>query len=496
MEVIGKVNIIKPLPRERNNRYRFEDHLFQRLGENTQAELRAIAGPYYRVIGTTTSVEKSIKKMDKARVVEFKKSPYWKQAKDVVFRQYRSLFAQNTRQQTLDEVIANMQMGTAAGQPWQFLGLKKKRDCWMNERFLDYICEDPTGRKAPVWSVSPKTEKYHAVDLDNDKVRTFIIPPLHLLIWQKILYDTQNKAMKEFWWSAYGFNPYQGGVNKYASYLNRHKKFIYYDVSGWDRQLPIMPTVYQIRNYHSDAPEFIKCWVTEQTIYSTLLLTDGTLVLKKIGNNSGSGNTTNDNILAHCLILATVLLDLFDGDEDAVLDTVAYLFGDDNAMSLTYNGPRNLEDVFRKGYRQFGLELDPFVVQETLEGVEFLGFKFHNLGDAWIPVYPQDKLVSSFSYTIEKKDSNSVSLSRAWILTVMAAGGDRRVFDLMTRAVDQMIYLLQDDQDPVVRAFCEMGAPSYEDVINFYLGRESMSPMYRTALFQWRLEDEINRLAI
>ncbi len=480
LSMVGQTSIIQILPEGRNNRYRYPDQLFENaLGENTKANLRAKAGEYYRVTGTVSSVAKSLKKMDAPRSVGFKTHELWGQAKRFVLNEYHSLFAQHTRVRQADEIISALTLDTASGQPWQALGLKKKKDCLNSNGFLNYLFAAPEDHMPPVWKVSPKTEWYPKEKLDADKVRTFIVPPFHLLYYQKALYETQNMAMKEFHWSAYGFNPYQGGVQRLAERLLKNNIFMFYDVVGWDRVLPCMPTVYSLRNrYHqySEMAWRVAMWVTEHTIHTHLLQPDGKIFKKFIGNNSGSGNTTSDNILAHTFILALTLLDLYDGDEALVRRACASLFGDDNIMSIPpVPSGKNIEEVFTRVYGLFGLAFDPFCIQETLEGCEFLGFKFHKIEKGWIPQYNQPRLVAAFCYTIEKKHLPSVSISRAWALTVMAAGCERAVFDEMSEALNQYMLYLRDDDDPVVKSFVQVGVPDYDSIINFYLGREGGS---------------------
>jgi hypothetical protein len=417
--------------------------------------------------------------MDAPRSVGFKTHPLWKQAKEFVLNEYGALFNQYTRVRTADEILSALTLDTAAGQPWQMLGLKKKKDCLNSNGFLQYLFEPPEMHKPPVWKVSPKTEWYPAEKLDADKVRTFIVPPFHLLYYQKALYETQNMAMKEFHWSAYGFNPYQGGVDRMAKRLLLNKIFMFYDVVGWDRVLPCLPTVYSLRNRFHQFDETawrISQWVSENTMHTYLLQPDGRIFRKDIGNNSGSGNTTSDNILSHTYILALTLLELYDGDEDKVQKACASLFGDDNIMSIPEPGEdKDIKEVFTRIYGLFGLTFDPFCIQNTLEGCEFLGFTFHETPEGWIPRYNAERLLAAFCYTIEKKYQPSVSISRAWALTIMSAGCEGSVFETMSEALHQEMEFLRGSEDPIVKSYVELGVPTYEQVLAFYLGRETGS---------------------
>jgi hypothetical protein len=475
--VIGRTKYMTQLPLTRDNNYRFKDHLFiQALGVNTQDALKQLAGPFYRAIGTVTSVEKSIKKMDYPRITDYKHTKSWHEAKEFVWNMWDTLFHEETRFMQLDEILPNLNLASSPGQPWLACGCRLKSDCLIAPEFYDYYASDPLKRMPPVWKVAPKTQIEDRTNIDNDKIRTFIIPPFEFLLLQKHLYETQNSAMKQKFWSAYGFNPYQGGTSRYAKILLKHKLFVFYDVRGWDRRLPIMKNVYELRNAYIDDRHYaLAQWVAQHTIESVLLHCDGTLIKKILGNNSGSGCTTNDNIIAHCFILAYTLLNLYDGDVALVLAIIAFLYGDDNAMSLVDKGftTQHIEDVFRDSYFDFGLELDPFVVQDTLEGVEFLGFKFHFLEGEWVPQYNIGRLMAAYVYTIDKRCDDGVSLSRAWMLNLMSAGSGREVYADVSRATQSYMTFLKDSTCPVVQSYREIGVPSFEQCMDFYLGRES-----------------------
>lgn len=476
LEPLHRVSIFSPLPKKRGTE-RFYDKFFDWLPNDLQTVLEENAGEYYKSMGTISSVEKSLKKMDFPRCTDYKANIYWEQAKRLVRSECEEMMYMNTRIASTEEIMTTMEFSTAPGQPWTRHGIKNKgqwfRNPYVCPRYL-YDFSHP-----PVWKICDKVEWYHIDDLKNDKVRTFIIPPVNFLFHQKRLYLTQNEGLKGFWWSAYGFNPYMGGTDALARKLLVHKLFLFYDVSGWDRLLSILRTVYRQRNaYHDEDEKDLADYIAFNTIITYLLTPDGLLFRKEIGNNSGSGNTTGDNIFAHFYVLALALLDLFEGDTDLVSKTVANLFGDDNIMSIPnpYNySLDHIKEVFTRVYKSFGFSgLDPFVIQDTLEGCEFLGFKFKKIEQGWIPCYNQERLVASFVFNIKKLPDDAARISKAWTLCLMAAGGDRETFEALRRAVG--IYLRKlaiDNSDPSIRAYVKIGPPSYQECISFYLGLES-----------------------
>lgn len=474
LEVIGAVPSLKQdIPIERNNRTRYDDPLFAAASQGVQA-LKDYAGPYYRVIGSRKSVDMSIRKMDKPKCEAYKVDPFWNTAKALMADMYADL--QGALPLTTEEVLGGMDMDKSNGVPWGPMGFKKKSHFFSSAYCRAHLMRAYEQEFKVVWKATPKTEWYHVDDLDANKVRTFIIPPTEMVYWGKFAYGRQNELLKGLGWSAYGFNPYSGGVDRLAREMLRHKIYISYDVRGWDRQLPILPEVYEFRNTKGQLPKGLEDWLTSNLCCTVVLLPDGTLVLKYIGNNSGSPNTTSDNILAHTMILFYVLLHLYSGDLDAVWDVVANLFGDDNCMGVPDPGVsfQEIEGVFRSCYLDFGLELDPFIISSTLGDHEFLGFKFKYFPDLdrWLPEYNIGRLVASFCYTIEGGMTPAKCVSKAWTLTLMASVHGGEVFRLMCQTLNEYCNTLYDDDDPVVRTYVALGAPSRQDCFDFLLGQE------------------------
>lgn len=476
LETIGQVDVWTPLPRERDNRYRFYGPIAGSLPINARASIDAMAGPYYRVVGTVSSVEMSIKKMDKKPVRSYQQDPLWDDALEFVCRKFHRSFSTCGAMST-EYALSTMVLGASSGQPWALLGMKHKRDCLKSKLFQEYLTSDCENMAPPVWKITPKTEWYPAEKLDANKCRTFIIPPFHLLFWQKMLYQKQNESVKNVFWSAYGFNPYRGGVDAMASRLLRNKVFLYYDVVGWDRVLPIMQEVYNFRNiYIPDHLARIAEWVTRNTVESVLLHPDGYLLKKKWGNNSGSGCTTTDNIVAHCFILSLALLTLY--KTPTVVDLVeAFIFGDDNVLSLpeSSHSDSEIQAVFERVFGSFGLSFDPFTITRDLSTCEFLGFKFQPYGDHWIPRYNLERIASSFLYSYEKRCPMDAEVSKMFILMIMAAGSGRDVYRAFKEVVGIVLNDRHDTTDPVVKSFVDVGIPTYSQVMAFYTGAECFS---------------------
>jgi len=281
-------------------------------------------------------------------------------------------------------------------------------------------------------------------------------------------------------WSAYGFNPYHGGTHRMATRLNRNRIKIHYDVKGWDRVLPIIMEIYQLRNAflpvsNEELGRMIQ-FLTKNMMESFLVLPDGRVIIKFIGNNSGGWNTTVDNIIGHCFILSHVLHYHFKGDSGMVDECIANLFGDDDLMSIPaypdFDEFSDIEESFKHVFKMYGMTLDPFRITDDIIGCEFLGFKIGYWDGFYVPVYDQSRLLASFIYDIDAKGNVGAACSKAWTLTIMSAAGDETVFDFMCLALERYCLALKDETDPTVQAYISLGVPTREECFSFYTGAE------------------------
>jgi len=482
LKVVGRCCAIVPNPQVRPTRFRICDTLYHDyVPENLKVQLEPRIGEFYLTQADAKSLDISIRKMDFARVTLYKQNACWKEAVDLVYNMNMEVWKSGIA--SPEEFVILMDFDTASGCPWAQLGLKKKKDCVKSPYVMAYTLDiDRVIKERPIWRVVGKREWMHKDLIDKGKVRTFIIPPFHLYWWQCVLFHRQGVAIKLRWWSAYGFNPYMGGVNVMAKRLLTRRKYCSYDVAGWDRRLPVMRKIYRMRcRYHPEYLRDVSDWTAENSCCSLLVLPNGVVVEKDIGNNSGSKKTTDDNIVGHELILTYSLMNYYRNRasikrDPEFHDLPAYLFGDDNIMGLDDIDDNDVfEEEMRGRFGDFGLGLDPFLISENLEDHTFLGFKFKQLdsGD-WIPMFDQSRLLASFCFMIEVQDKDA-QISKMWALTLMAAGGERYTFELMRRATKSVLKNLEWGVSPVIDSLKRVGLPNYDRVLAFYLGIESSS---------------------
>lgn len=491
LKTLGVIKYKVPLCKRRKTHFRFEDPLFKLITID-KAPILKLTGDYYMADGDIASYELSIKKMDVAPVrMYLKDGTTWLKVKQIVYMQLEDAFKNVSYPHDLETILPRMNKNASCGFPLSLFFKSKEKalsDAWAR----DYIFDVGISDYEPVWRAIAKREWYSLEDILSGKVRTFIIPPLKLLILQLSFYTGQNNALKELWWSSYGFNPYFGGVNRLAHRLLLRRYKIYYDVKGWDRKYPHMKDVYDLRN-HFFSPEYkeIVKWIALHTEKSVLLLADGVLVYKEISNNSGSGCTTPDNIIGHMLTLTYVLLQLYDGCVEKVLQVIANLFGDDNMMSLdSPKNPAEIERIFRSGYLDFGWELDPFVITEELEGCEFLGFQFHEITPGlWVPRFNLARIATAFCYEFDKTDL-SQQLSKSYSLLLMSWPHGEEVFNLFSDVYLSILRLdivrEQYNKNPIITAYLDLGVPTEDELESFYIGYETclLRPLFRMEVAQ------------
>jgi hypothetical protein len=447
--------------------------LFSDLPFEVKQPLLDISGAFYRAVGCKRSIQKSIDKMDVPKCKDYKNHPYWPLAKKLVNDKLHEIWVHSGASSS-ELVMHRLNLDTSAGYPLNLLGIKKKRGFFERADCRSFLYSEQLLTTQPIWRLVPKTEWKDFESLRAQKVRTFVIPPVHLVYWCIIIYYVQNLLLKQYWWSAYGFNPYMGGVHTMADNLNRHRRKLCYDVSGWDRVLPILQTVYNMRQqYVSDSYLPHALWVERNTVSSRVLLPNGDVVERDCGNNSGSGNTTSDNIVSHMYILALALLIIYEGDVKKVLECIAYLFGDDNICALveTILSDDEIIASFKSTYALFGLALDPFIISDSITDLNFLGFEFVCIGGKWLPKYDLGRLASSFCYEIDAHDEDA-EVGKAYSLMVMSTGHGETIYNKFKLALEHIVARSKCKNAVLLNEF---GVPGFWQSFAFCTGAEFTS---------------------
>lgn len=427
-------------------------------------------------VATSTTREhllRSILKMDVEPNYKVLSHPSYGVAVDFVGSMFDFAFRQDLM--SYDLILDEVVMDTSSGVIEALRGLPKKRDCVVAGLPYDEY-ENPDCDEIPIWKVSGKLEiKDFESYVTNKKQRTFIIEPFGHLWQTKKYYGMQNKALKMLGWSFYGFNPYSGGTHSLGLSLDRHPRKWMFDGKGWDRGLSIMETVYRLRRTYRDN-SIVLDWVDKWLINSVLQLPDGDVIYKSWGNNSGSGNTTGDNIIAMDILISLVFLHLGATVDEIKRNVFVASFGDDVVGSDSFGySDQSLENAFRHVFTDLsGIVLDPLVITNDTENLTFLGFGFGRCRDSYVPKYDLGRLSASVLGNIKSMEPPA-ELNKLVSLMLMSAGNGQDVYNFFRTAVVDVINSC-DHPDVHKLASCNLDVivPSYDAVIDWYLGYEGV----------------------
>jgi hypothetical protein len=295
-----------------------------------------------------------------------------------------------------------------------------------------------------VFKVLNKIEFLPKEDIENKKSRTYFCGNTPLVIRQKLMYDNMDEKMcdnvENFFkcWSRYGFTRQYGGFDRLArahkkieercARLGIDPKYIRYktaDVSGWDRAMSVMKEIYELRaklfGPMNDKQREIHEYIARNLVEPFCVTYLGEIYQRFAGNCSGSGKTTSDNTIGHTMIEMYCWIKMFyEKNErmpqyeeiiDAVIES---LYGDDDLGSFIItewiDGPDDkLDEMFKEKYislyQEFGLTIKPsaFKVQNTLEGLEFLGgsLQYNYKQKAYLAVPRVSKVATTLTYLLE-----------------------------------------------------------------------------------------------
>jgi hypothetical protein len=252
--------------------------------------------------------------------------------------------------------------------------------------------------------------------------------------------------------------------------------------------MPLLPEVYDQQKQRMissgmcfDGATFD--WMVEQLTHGKIRLVNGEVVVRDIGNFSGSGSTTLDNIRCHILLVACWLIEAYhftyqrNPDLVKVSTQSVNLFGDDNIMGI--------DDCFSKicdrewseaFFLHFNLKFKFFhVTHKKLDGHTFLGASFEERDGHYLACYDLDRLVYSILYDA-KKMSLEGYMSKFLTLVVMSYATKK--YSVMLDAFRMFCFsdfIVEKQISPEVSSYCLWAETLFarEDLVkSFYLGLE------------------------
>lgn len=369
------------------------------------------------------------------------------------------------------------------GAPWKYYGFRTKEEVLNHPLFHQSHADCRRGDKPyPPYVSAGKREFLSKEEILEDKIRTFLMAPLELLLDEKWLYGEQDEALKELQpgFIRYGVNFHNGGFDSMIKAAIR-AFWIEYDVSGWDRKLPILNAVMKLRNECLEEAVGPELWselqpvarrVTNAVVNHSLLLPDGSVVQWDWSQMSGDGMTTSNNCIAHMFITLYMLIKACpNATDEEILDSGVNLYGDDDLAGLDekFAACRN-EEFVNSIYKEFGMMVKPgtFRCQDTPIGMSFLGatcYGFKKRGQLYfVPVYKRERVLAGLYMSTDPLNPDE-ELMKAFSLLEIGW------YNCYNEITEYIHYLFREAPDsPVKRSFLKQGIPTRDYIRDSWAG--------------------------
>ncbi len=476
--VPGSTNIRNKVRMTRN-----ESQFTKLYGKLMLDALKDIAKDHYFVVQTTSAnYHKTVKSWDDKPEYSYENTESHRFGLEFFQTFYRDVM--NDCIASSEEICSFIDWTKSPGWPHTYFGFRTKAE--LVEVLANTLFEDRCNT-LPIWNVTGKVEFKSKDDIEQDKIRLFQIPSFELLYSQLKFGKRISLRMMQKHWSAYGFNPYQGGFERLAHKLLSKPWRGCYDVSGWDKYLPVLSDIYKILQKECNIPdeelkEFL--WMCENTCNFILKTFDGNCFVKSYGNASGSGCTTRDNIFGHIIIFAAGLYSAYFAQFgkapsfELVRDQLVFLYGDDNVFALDDEFSYLCDKEFLGAHlAKYGLKLKFFYGGHNadLHTLSFLGANFCWFNDHWYPRYDITRLATTMIYEMDKL-SLAQHIGKAFTLMVMSRPSPE--FPKFYEAYKNLINSKEvqyELNDPTIKSYALVGLPEIHQIDAFYLGQESGS---------------------
>lgn len=349
-------------------------------------------------------------------------------------RQFSPYMA-NARVLSVDEAIQRLDMSTSSGCPFNQLYTTKRELFESDPTIIEWLEEDwDLLAKDPLWttifSSSLKEELRPELKIQENSLRTFAAGATDATVHGTRLFADMNEKMYDSHLqtaSAIGMSPLNGNWDRLYRKLSVFSKGYALDESQYDSSLRAFlmwgcaKFRWECLREEDRTPEnFARIRTYYRNLVNTLMLTpEGILMLKKLGNPSGSVNTVSDNTLILYWIMAFAWIQKTRGSEYCNYKsfeehTAKALLGDDNTWTVSdvahefYNAVTVI-DVWKKlGITTTTDSLEP----RSPEQLDFLSAHTVFLDGVAVPLYDRNKLMQSLFYAPQLHLTPETSLQR------------------------------------------------------------------------------------
>lgn len=343
-------------------------------------------------------------------------------------------YMKNSRVVSLSESISRLDLSTSSGCPFNEL-YTTKGELFENDPDIlqwlesdwEVLAVDP--KWTTIFSSSLKEELRTVEKIAENSIRTFAAGAVDATVHGNRLFVDMNEKMYATHLlsaSTVGMSPLKGNWNKLYHKLNVFPHGYALDESQYDSSLRAFlmwgcaKFRYQCLREEDKTPENLaRIQTYYRNLVNTLMLTpEGILLLKKLGNPSGSVNTVTDNTLILYWLLAYAWIvnapEEYNNYTDFEEHTSKCLLGDDNTWTVSevahefYNGISVIEVWKRVGITTTTDSL----VSRPADELDFLSAHTVFLGDVAVPLYDRNKLMQSLFFAPQKHITPETTLQR------------------------------------------------------------------------------------
>jgi len=447
-----------------------------------------VTGKYFYNIPSQSTIDIAEMKMDRKVVLEYDSiKDYAISIVDQVLEPALTHLAW-----TDEEVYDHIDMTKGPSVPMKYMGFKTRQDYAMSDHWIAVKDDILSLQLLQVIYASVPKEEFASMEDWMKKSRTFCVPGFHVLFWQAKCFGQGNINLKKNWWSKYGFSPFGGGTKSLYEAMEQRKKDgtykypvrISWDAEGYDRVVSLHNVADRRHRCFCKANPIelhkFSAWITRGLKLSMIILSNGDVVWRVTGNNSGSGMTTTNNIEAGMEIIADVLCYVYKLKKHRlpsfrkIVDQMVSLFGDDNmsALSKSFSLILDQQLISDRLMRMHGMKLKFFVggYELPLNRLTFLGFTMVKFRNQILPQWDLSRLLLPITYSKDKLDPEKF-VQRFYAILVLAYA--HKQWDELRIDYLKCLNILKDKiGSPMVKMFVLMGAPTDMQLQYFYSGLE------------------------
>lgn len=378
--------------------------------------------------------------------------------------QHFGLYMRDAKVLDVAEAISHLDMSTSSGAPFNLIhGIKRdlfgndpELELWL-EKDWDTLATDPNW--STLFSNSLKEETRLQEKLLENSQRTFLSGGVDAVVHGTRLFVDMNEKMYAAHLktaSAVGMSPYGGNWDEMVRRLSVFRKGYALDESQYDsslRQYMMWGCArfrYTMLAETYRTPENLRRIQTyyRNLIHTLVITPEGVIVMKQLGNPSGSVNTISDNTLVLYTLMAYAWIRLSPEDVRSYFDfeanTSKVLVGDDNTWTVSddahdfYNATTVIEV-----WKELGITTttDTLAPRKATE-LDFLSAHTVYIRGVAVPVYDRRKLMATLLYAPYKHITPATTLQRTAAL--LGVGWADPVFRGFCRALIDWLLLKYD----------------------------------------------------